>query len=416
MQEQKPSKQISQSSVVIISAFVFLVGVLFGGSLDPLKSMVGSWTNQLQVASISSGKDFSLYWEVYNKLKETYVDESKLTENELYYGSIKGMVDSLNDPATAFFDPEETSEYEKSKGGQYSGIGAELDTVNKQIIVLAPFEGSPAMKAGLEPGDIITKVNGENVLGKTVTEVVSVIRGDAGTEVTLNIVRPRESNKQYELKITRGNISAPSMSLKEVRDGVAVVKINRFTESTLREWKSKWDDISVDLQKKYANGEIKSVVIDLRGNPGGYFDAAILLAGDFVPKGTVISYQRNRQGEDETFKTLTDPRLEKLPMVILVNGSSASASEIFAGAMQQANRATLIGTKTYGKGTAQIILPVKGGASLHVTVTKWLLPDKRWINNENPIVPNKEVEFDYTAKEQGKDNQLDEAISIGKTK
>jgi carboxyl-terminal processing protease len=206
------------------------------------------------------------------------------------------------------------------------------------------------------------------------------------------------------------------MSLKEVRDGVAVVKINRFTESTLREWKSKWDDISVDLQKKYANGEIKSVVIDLRGNPGGYFDAAILLAGDFVPKGTVISYQRNRQGEDETFKTLTDPRLEKLPMVILVNGSSASASEIFAGAMQQANRATLIGTKTYGKGTAQIILPVKGGASLHVTVTKWLLPDKRWINNENPIVPNKEVEFDYTAKEQGKDNQLDEAISIGKTK
>lgn len=414
MQEQSGAKQISRSSVVLISVFVFLFGILVGGALDPLKIVVNQWASKVQTATNFAGRDFTLYWDTYNKLKETYVDESKMTDDELYYGSIKGMVESLNDPATAFFDPTETSDYEKSKGGEYSGIGAELDTINKQIIVVAPFEGSPAIQAGLEAGDIITKVNGENVLGKGVTEVVSLIRGEAGTSVAITVVRPRESNKLYELNITRGNISAPSMSLKEIRDGVAVVKINRFTEATLGAWKGKWDQIAEEIIAKQRSGEVKSLIIDLRGNPGGYFDAAILLAGDFVPRGTVISYQRDRSGDDETFATTMDPRLKDIPTVILVNGSSASASEIFAGAMQQAKRATLVGTKTYGKGTAQIIIPLRGGSSLHVTVTKWLLPDKRWINNENPIVPDKEIEFDYDAKEQGKDNQLEEAISIAK--
>lgn len=412
--EQK--RNIQSSSVIIVVAFVFVIGVLIGSLVEPLKPFINSAAQNFGQTVSGANQDFSLYWEVYNKLQGNYVDQAKLDKDQLYYGSIKGMVNAIGDPATAYFDPTETADYNKSRGGEYEGIGAELDMVNNQVVIVSPFEGSPAKLAGLEAGDIITKVDGTSVLDLTLNETVSKIRGKGGTQVKITVARPRLNNKPFEFTITRGQISAPSMTFKDVKDGVAEVKINRFTEQSLGEWESKWDAIATDLQSKAAKGEVKSILIDLRGNPGGFFDAAVYLAGDFLPKGSVISYQRDRNSKDDSFPTDRSPRLEKVPVVILVNGSSASASEIFSGAMQYYKRATLIGEKTYGKGTAQIVLPVSGGGSLHVTISKWLLPDKRWINHDSPIIPDKEVKFDYDAKAQGQDNQLDAAQKEAKSK
>jgi len=410
---QKMPKSIPVSTVVIISAFIFAVGLGVGSAFDIFKTTIGS-TIGTTITNISTGnQDFSLYWNAYKVLQNKYVDQSKLDKDTLYYGTIKGMVAAIGDPATVFLDPKETQSYNDARGGVYQGIGAELDSVNQQIIVVAPFAGSPAEKAGLRGGDIIVEVNTESVSGKSVAEVVLKIRGEANTEVTLNIIRPKESNKAYTLKIMRGTISAPSMALKEIKDKTAVVTISRFTEATFSGWTGKWDSITTDLQSKIANGQVKNIVLDLRGNPGGFLDAAVYLAQDFVPKGSVVVKQRDRNNKDESTVTYRDPRLGSVPLIVLVNGNSASASEIFSGAIKHYKRGIILGEKTYGKGTAQEVLNLSSGSSIHVTVTKWLLPDGTWINKENPVVPDKVITFDTKINDTtGADNQLDEALKL----
>ncbi len=403
-------KNISLGNATFLFGMFLLIGLALGAMSSPLRSIVAEKIANVAPSGDLSKKNFSLYWEVYQMLQDKYVDPSKLKSDGMFYGSIKGMVDSLGDAPTLFFDPKETADFKNTQSGTYSGIGAELDFVNKVVVVVAPFEGSPAQSAGVEPQDIILSVNGKSTANKTLAQVVSEIRGEAGTKVTLSVVRPRENNKKYELQITRGNVSAPSIERKDTKDGIAVVKISRFTESTLTLWVSRWNTVAENIQSEYKAGKIKGLVIDLRSNPGGFFDAAVILAGDFLPKGTIIAYQRDRTGVDESFPTTGTPRLDKIPVTILVNGSSASASEIFAGAMKHYKRATVIGEKTYGKGTAQIILPVSDGSSLHVTVSKWLLPSKEWLNPENPITPDKTVVFDYELRVKGVDNQMDEAL------
>lgn len=405
-------RKMSVSNVIVALALCLLFGIGIGSITDPLRSYINEKIENAAPTGDLGDKNFSLYWEVYNTLRQYYVDPTKLDADTLFYGSVKGLVESLGDAPTAFFDPDETKEYKKSQSGSYSGIGAELDYVNKMVVVVSPFDGSPAQQAGLESQDIIVKVNGVSTASKSLTQVVSEIRGEAGTTVTLDIVRPRENNKSYTLEMTRGNISAPSITMKDTQDGVAIVKVSRFTEATLAEWVSKWNVVSQDIARQYENGNITGVVIDLRNNPGGYFDAAIVLAGDFLPKESVVAYQREKSGQDQIFATTTTPRLKDIPVVLLVNGSSASASEIFAGALQYYKRATVVGEKTYGKGTAQVVVDLKDGSSVHVTVSKWLLPDKEWLNPENPITPDKEVVYDYDQRAEGKDNQLDEAVGL----
>lgn len=410
-------KSINVGNVVMVSGIVFTLGLGLGSSIVPLRNLSEAiLLRKTAVSSEPTGdlskQDFKLYWQVYNALQEGYVDPSKLDAQKMYYGSIRGMVEAIGDSPTVFFDPTETSNFKNVQSGTYSGIGAELDYVDKAVIVVAPFDGSPAQKAGIEPQDIISEVDGKTTANRTLNDVVMSIRGEAGTSVKITILRPRENYKKYEFSINRGNVSAPSMSLVEVKNGVAIVKISRFTEASYSEWVQKWRAIASIIKQKESSGEVKSILIDLRNNPGGYFDAAVYLAGDFLPKGTVVSYQRDRAGTDQEFKTANTPAFPKTPVVVLVNGSSASASEIFTGALKHYGRATVVGEETYGKGTAQAITDLQGGASMHITVSKWLLPDKGWINPENKIKPDKVVVFDYELKAKGMDNQMDAALEL----
>ena len=411
--QQKQSffdKQITVANAVVFFGVVLLLGVGIGAGSDSLKQIINENVAKVAPSGDLSKKDYSLYWDVYNQLQNTYVDPSKLKTDEMFYGSIKGMVDAIGDSPTSFLDPKETKDYQNSQSGAYSGIGAVLDFVEKSVIVVAPFEGSPAAQAGIEARDVITHVDEKSTANKTLSEVVTEIRGEAGTKVKITILRPRENYKKYTFDIVRGNVYAPSIEAKAAQDGIAVVKISRFTDATMTQWVSKWNGVAEDVARQYKNGAIKGLIIDLRNNPGGYFDAAVVLAGDFLPKGSVVAYQRDRTGADQTFSTVSTPRLEKIPVTILINGSSASASEIFAGSMKFYKRATIMGEDSYGKGTAQVILPISDGSTLHVTVSKWLLPDKSWLNPENTIKPDKEVVIDYTLRAKGVDNQMDEAV------
>ena len=397
--------------VVCFFAFGFIAGKVIPTS---------NLGTDLQVSSAEDkNAKMDMFWTVWNAMNKYYVDADKVDSKKMVEGAIKGMVDSFEDPATLYFTQEETELYNNQNSGKlFSGIGAELGYRDGLIIVVAPIEGSPAIAAGLRPGDVIVKVDDYTVLSSdNVYDIVAKIRGDVGTTVTLTIYRQGESD-YLSIPIERGEITVPSMSQRDLSsyqpdfasydDDYAVINIARFTESTLPEWENRWDQIVSEIRE----GGYSGLILDLRNNPGGYFDAAIYAGNDFLPIGTVVSKQEDRDGAIQEYKVTRMGKLLDIPVVVLVNEGSASASEILAGALQQNGRAKVIGMPTYGKGTAQNVLPLEDGSSLHITVMKWLLPDGTWLNNESPITPD--VEQDKTNEDftKGNDPQIKKAIEI----
>jgi carboxyl-terminal processing protease len=321
------------------------------------------------------------------------------------------MVNSFGDAATVFLDPEETKAFnEASEGKLFQGIGAELGyDSNKQIIVVSPLEGSPAKAAGIKAGDYILTIDGVAIKSTdTVYDVVAKIRGEAGTKVKLGILHKGDT-KSIEIEITRSDITVPSMSLSYVGDkkDIALFKVNRFTDSSYSEWQKNWD---TNVSSIVSSG-VKKVILDLRGNPGGYFDAAIYAADDFVDAGKILAQEQDSAGKIEKFNSTKGGKLVNMQVIVLVDSGSASASEILSGALQQSGRATIIGDKTYGKGTAQSVLDLSDGSTLHVTILKWLLPDGGWLNKDNPITPNIEIANSETDFNKGIDTQLNRAIT-----
>lgn len=352
-----------------------------------------------------------LFWEVWNIMETKYVEKDQVSQEERMFGAIKGMVDSYDDPATVFLTPEETKKFNEANQGKYfEGIGAELGYENGSIIIVSPLDGSPAKEAGIRPGDYILAVDDYEIKSNdNIYEIVQKIRGKSGTKVVLKILHKGDM-EPVEIEIVRGEVTVPSMTLSYVgkNNSVAMIDIARFTESSYLEWNSKWDEL---VNKVVAKG-VKKAIIDLRGNPGGYFDAAVYAAGDFLPEGTLLAKQEDGGGRVQEFLAKRDGKLQDIEVVILVDRGSASASEIFAGALQQNGRAKVLGTETYGKGTAQSVLDLRGGSSLHITILKWLLPDSSWLNRDNPVTPDYEIENSSEDFLKGVDRQLEEAIKL----
>lgn len=399
--EQQNTKKIG---IAILMVCLFAIGFVSGRLFQ---------TNKATISNALSGKsdaNFQLYWNVWDLMQSKYVDSSKIDEQEMIYGSIKGMVNSFEDAATVFLDPEETQTFnEASEGKLFQGIGAELGyDNNKQIIVVSPLEGSPAKAAGIKAGDYILTIDGVAITSsETVYDVVAKIRGEAGTKVKLGILHKGETNA-VEIEITRSEITVPSMSLSYVGDNkdIALFKVNRFTDSSYSEWTKNWDTNVNSI----VNSGVKKLILDLRGNPGGYFDAAIYAADDFIDVGKVLAQEQDSAGRIEKFNSTKGGKLVNIQVIVLVDGGSASASEILSGALQQSGKATIIGDKTYGKGTAQSVLDLSDGSSLHVTILKWLLPDGGWLNKDNPITPNIEIANSEEDFNKGVDTQLNRAI------
>lgn len=393
--------------VVIAIVCCFALGFMFGRlSNDSLS----------QLLDVRDKKEMTMFWEVWNTLKDQYVDSSKVeNEDNLYYGAIKGLVDSVGDPATVYLDPKETEQFNKSiEGKSFQGIGAELNYDNGSIVVVAPLKGSPAEKAGVKAGDRIAKVDGKEIKSnESIFDVVSRIRGEAGTKVTITVVR-NGSVKPIDIEVTRGEIDVPSMELKSAEglSDVKILRISRFTDESVAAWNANWDKMVREINASKAKG----LIIDLRGNPGGFFDSAIYAGEEFLKKGTVQAKQTNKKGKEEVFRVAREGKLLDIPVVVLVDEGSASASEILSGMLQQNKRATVVGMNTYGKGTAQTIVNYRDGSSLHLTILKWLLPDGQWLNRENPIKPDVVVEYPEDEYKKGNDVQLNEAIKLIKSK
>lgn len=351
-----------------------------------------------------------LFWEVWDALQMNYVDESVLDEEKMFYGSVKGMVNSLGDPATIFLNPEEAESFKRqSEGKYYEGIGAELGYRDGAIVVIAPIAGSPAKDAGVLAGDTIVRIDGELVRqSDSVYDVVDRIRGDAGTEVVLTLMRSGEP-ELLEIPIVRGEITVPSMTLEKDDDfDVYILRVSRFTDASLGSWSGLWDE---KVEEFLQSGEDK-LIVDLRGNPGGFFDAGVYAAEEFLSKGSVIAKQEDRQGRVRDYQVKREGRLLDTKIVVLVNEGSASASEIFAGALQQNDRTDVVGMDTYGKGTAQSVVDFSDGSSLHLTIVKWLLPDGSWISDENVVEPDFEIELTNEDFLEGYDPQLEKAVEL----
>lgn len=402
--------RIARNLIVVVLIFLsgFLIGRHVGipGLSTPPSNVSISGDTKGDLKEI----DFGLFWRVWNTLSNEYVDAGKVDLEKMFYGGIKGVVSTFDDSATIFLDPSETRSFNETNAGRYFyGIGAELGYDNGQIIVIAPFAGSPAIRAGIRSGDIILKVDGEEITSsQSIYDVVGKIRGEEGTEVVLTILHKGET-KVEDITIKRGQITVPSIEVKDVEgeSQIKILDVGRFTDSSLEEWKGNWDEAVTSI----LNGSSKGLILDLRGNPGGYFDAGTYAANEFVSRGAILAKQSDRQGDQREFKASREGRLKDFPVIILTDGGTASASEILAGALKQNAKIKVVGEKTFGKGTAQSIINLPGGSSLHVTTMKWLLPDGMWLNKENVIVPDVEVLYDEEAFVEGRDVQLEIAVT-----
>jgi len=351
--------------------------------------------------------DLGLFWQVWDKLGESYLIKENLKPKEMVWGAIKGMTASLGDPYTVFLPPEDNQSTKEELNGAFEGVGIELGFKDKTLAVVAPLAGMPAEAAGIKAGDYIFHIKDEvkgidtETTDMSLPEAVKLIRGKKGTEVALTVLHEGETETKV-IKLKRDTIVIKSVALEWQGEGknVAWLKLSRFGDRT----QSEWDEAVSEILK---HNQLKGIILDLRNNPGGYLNGAVALASEFLKPGLIVVKQESAKGETETFSVTKAGRLLTQPLVVLVNKGSASSSEILSGALRDNQRAKLIGEKTFGKGTIQEALDVAEGAGLHVTTAKWLLPLGQWVNETKGITPEIEVQDDKTT---AKDEVMEKAL------
>lgn len=345
--------------------------------------------------------DFTLFWKVWGILKDKYVDGGKLNAHELFYGAIDGMLAATGDPYTTFFDPKEQKEFQEEISGVFEGIGAEMGIKDKVLTIIAPLEGMPAEKAGLMAGDKVLKIDDQNTTLLSLEEAVSRIRGAKGTEVTLTIFREGDE-EAHDITIKRDTILVKSIRFEMKENAIAFIRISRFGDDTERDFK-----IAV---KQALDQKATGLIIDLRNNPGGFLDASIEMASIMLPKGDVVVIEEDGSGTRKEMKTRGGDMLSQIPTVILINEGSASASEILAGALRDnRNNVTIVGQKSFGKGSVQELITVSKDTSVKITVARWLTPNGHQINTVG-ITPDIEIKNTRDDLDNKRDPQLDKAL------
>ena len=385
----KPARTVSIKTCLLVSLVVALATFAIGTrSTDILARMNGKTPGNLDVSSLQ---------EVYATLNGEF--DGKLDTQKLIDGAKHGLVNAAGDPYTVYMSADEAKEFQGNLEGTFEGIGAELGKKDDKLTIISTLDGSPAQKAGLLSGDTILKVNDEDSVSWSIDKAVSKIRGEKGTTVKLTVVRATEPK---EFTITRDQITDPSVKSEVTADNIGIMRISRFGQSdTARLARLAAEDFK-------AKG-VKGVIVDLRGNGGGYRDAAVDIAGLWLDDKIVMTERTNGK-ITETLRTRRDAILKDVPTIVLINGGSASASEILAGALKDNNAATLLGEKSFGKGSVQAIETLTNGAQMKITVARWYTPNGKNINKEgiSPDVTVTISEADIAAR---KDSQKDTAIT-----
>lgn len=394
-------KTRKNSSLILIIAIFFGFGVFIGFHNRPEISKAAVLGKETMVATQA---DFSPFWKVWNTINEKSPNATKITDQDRVYGAISGLVGSLNDPYSVFFSPDEAKMFQDDIAGNFSGVGMEVGIKDKILTVIAPLKDTPAYKANIKPGDKILKIDTKVTSNLTIEKAIKLIRGEKGTTVALTIFRDGERAPR-EVKIVRDTINTPTLDTELRPDGIFVIKLYSFSATSA--------DLFHDAIKKFADSKSDRLLLDLRGNPGGYLDAAVSMASWFLPSGKVIvtedygNNQKATQYRSAGYNIFSD----KLKFVILMDSGSASASEILAGAMQDYGKAKLVGTQSYGKGSVQEVINITPDTLLKITVAKWLTPKGNSIS-EKGLTPDFDVKYTQKDADAKKDPQLDKAVNL----
>jgi carboxyl-terminal processing protease len=355
-----------------------------------------------QTVSKPASVDFAMFWDVWNLIKDKYVDRDTLDTQKMIYGAISGMVNAAGDPYTAFFTPKDTEAFNEDINGSFSGIGIEIGIRNEILTVIAPIAGTPADKAGIMAGDKIAKIGDKSTEGMSSNEAVTLIRGPKGTSVKLSIVR--DSLKEpKEYTIFRDTIKTPTVSLKMLDGKIAYVQLYVFNKNVDYDFQK--------IAKEISRSKADRIILDVRNNPGGLLDSSVNIAGYFLNTDSVVTKERYADGKEDVYRSDSNGLLKNYPLIVILNEGSASASEILTGALKDNRHITIVGQKSFGKGLVQEVDSLSNGASVKITIAKWYTPNGLSIQG-NGITPDIVVERTEADINANKDPQLDKAVEL----
>jgi carboxyl-terminal processing protease len=392
-------------AIVLLGCVILASGAWIGwtaGRKYPENIVVTQATNITSNASGTGAADFTTFWNAWQDIQAESLWVPSTTPQEMMYGAINGMVASLGDPYTEFFTPADSDQFQQDITGNFGGIGAELGTNSStQVVIIEAISSTPAYAAGLKPEDIITSINGSSTENMNVDDAVNLIRGTIGTKVTLGILRAGW-NAPQNFTITRANIQVPTVEFS-MKGNIAYIQLNEFTEDA--------DGLFYNALQQAVNNNAQGMVLDLRGNPGGYLQVAVDIAGYFLKPGSLVVKEIGRTVPEQDFQASGSGVLDAMPIAILTDGGTASAAEILSGALNNDRGVPLVGAKTFGKGTVQQLEDLPDGSSLKITVAHWVLPSGRILDYDG-IQPNYPVAITDTEVAAGQDPQLAEALKI----
>ena len=391
---------------LILIGVIFTIGIYLGYTRRPEIDKVTSVTNK--TPNFDTNADFTAFWKAWNVLKEKSIYSDKITDQDRVWGAIQGLAGATGDPYTTFFNPEDNKLFKEEIKGSFSGIGAEVGMQDKVLTIIAPLKDSPSFKAGIKKGDKILKIDKTSTTDLSIDKAINIMRGEKGTTVTLTILRTGEKETR-EIKIVRDTIEIPTIDTETIPDGIFVIKFYSFSENS--------DNLFAKALDEFIKSGNHKLILDLRGNPGGYLNVAVNIGSWFIDEGKVIvSEDFGATKKPELYRS-HGPRVftDKLQFVVLVDGGSASASEILAGALREHKIATLVGEKTFGKGSVQELVDITPTTSLKVTVAKWLTPNGISISQAG-LEPDIKVPFTIKDYEAKRDPQMDKAVEILKAK
>ena len=394
------------ATVAMLTA-TFSFGVYMGYSRGPAVTKVLSIINK--EPTVATTADFDTFWKTWNLLKEKSIYSKDVSDQDRVWGATAGLASSMGDPYTVFFPPKENKLFTEQIQGSFGGIGAELGMKDKILTVISPIKDTPAWKAGIKKGDKILKINNISTTDMTVDKAISIIRGPEDTSVTLTILHTDE-RQTHDLKITRAKIAIPTIDTESLDGGIFLIKFYSFSENSANLFR--------DALVKFGNSGSHKLLLDLRGNPGGYLDSAINIGSWFIDEGKTIVTEDFGSGDKKPIVYRSHgPKVfnDSLQFVVLVDGGSASASEILAGALQENHVATIVGEQTFGKGSVQELINVTPETSLKVTVAKWLTPNGTSISLKG-LTPDVKVPYTLKDVDAKRDPQMDKALEILKAR
>lgn len=399
---EQPQPHVAQgvriASSIIFGIVVFLAGIYVGFENRPSIQKVTGLYNKESV--VTADTDFNAFWKAWQVANEKFPGADKVSNADRMYGAIKGMLASFNDPYTTFFTPTENIAFETEINGAFSGVGIEIGSKNNVLTVIAPMKDTPAYKAGILSGDKIVKIDEKITAGLSIDDAIDLIRGENGTAITLTIIREGATEPKV-FQMNRSTIIIPTVDT-ETKDGVFIIHLYNFSAQSVTQFKQSFNEYLVSGNK--------NLILDLRGNPGGYLDAAVAIGSMFIPEGQIIVKEIGKIESEVSVHKSTGPVLfpEGNKLVVLVDKGSASASEILAGALSEHGIGQLVGTQTYGKGSVQEVIPVTADTSMKVTIAKWYTPNGVSISDHG-LTPSVTSVYE---PESSTDTQLQSAINL----